>query len=565
MQPTGATNCSPGVLVVKRNPEEFMTNAEAVIDSAWQNLPIFGSERPAALLKLIAATDDRMRIALMSEANIEIYFSVALRSCQEALMFGIRWIFSRCLPSENPIPELVTEGDQLEGSALSEYAEAYDSAVIAFTNYHLKRFQAFVAARDRRITFAHTSAEVEVAELERKAYEMYELGTLGEESALSEGKVEALRSLRDIVPQSFKRSTGDRVELVMSGALVSALRKVRDGALAGQLAHLDDSQMLAGMEYGRVRRFQAALGALSHAQLFLHTSIAVQDIVGGAVSSLSFRMELEKLKFRLAEVAELEPAEVSVFADLFIFDGTIQNMPSICQPLIRANSTEVLVPHAYALGGRFERNFLKLLAKHPKTTKEYDKLSSQKENIALPRLITILNSQGIRTRTRVAVSVGGRTVTDIDFVAYDPRDRCLLGIQHKWLIEPDSVNESKACDVELARAVEQANLGKTHLGNREFARSVMPEIPAVGDITLDGLVVSKGSEETGFLQDMEIPIVTEEWFVRQLRTGTHLGAVLNLARTRPDRKELASKWKPGKVSAKLAGYELRIPGFSRNG
>jgi hypothetical protein len=549
---------------VKRNPEEFIINAEAVIDSAWQNLPIFGSDRPAALLKLISATDDRMRIALIGEVKIEVYFSVALRFCQEALMFGIPWIFSRCLPSENPIPELVTESDQLEGIALSEYAEAYDSAVIAFTNYHLKRFQAFVAARDRRITFAHASAEVDAAELERKAYEMYELETLGEESALSEGRVEALRSLRDIVPQSFKRGTGDRVELVMNDTLVSALRKVRDGALAGQLAQIEDSQILAGMEYGRVRRFQAALGALAHAQMFLHTSIAVRDIVGGAVSSLSLRMELEQLKSRIAEVAELEQAEVSAFADLFTFDGTLQNMPSICQPLIRANSKEVLLPHAYALGGRFERNFLKLLAKHPKTTKEYDKLSSQKENIALPRLVAILNSQGILTRTGVTVSVGGQTVTDIDLVAYDSRDRCLLGVQHKWLIEPDSVNESKACDVELARAVEQARLGKTHLGNREFARSVIPEIPALGDIALDALVVSKGSEETGFLQNMEFPIVTEEWFVRHLRSKTPMQALPNLARTRPDRKALASKWKPGKVPAKLAGYELRIPGFSKS-
>jgi hypothetical protein len=64
---------------------------------------------------------------------------------------------------------------------------------------------------------------------------------------------------------------------------------------------------------------------------------------------------------------------------------------------------------------------------------------------------------------------------------------------------------------------------------------------------------------------MEIPIVTEEWFVRKLRSKTPMRELLNLARARPDRKELASKWKPGKVPAKLAGYQLRIPGFSKNG
>jgi hypothetical protein len=526
-----------------------------------QNLPIFKSERTAVLLKLISATDDRMRITLIGTFNPEIYFSVAVRFCQEALSFGIPWIFSRCPPSVAPIPEFVTENDQLEGIALSEYAEAYDSAVIAFTNYHMNRFRAFVAARDRRITFAHAAAEIEAANLERKAYEMYELETLGEESALSEGRVEALVSLRDTVPQSFK--PGDRVELVMSCGLLSALRRVRDGILAWQLAQIDDPQTLAGMEYGKARRFHAALGALLYAQVFLHISTAVKDIVGGAVSSLTLRMEIQRLKPMMAEIAELEPAEVSALTDLFSFDGAIPNMPSICQPLIRANEKEVLVPHAYVLGGRFERNFLKLLAKNPKTKSAYDKLSSQKENIALPRLAKILNSKGILTRTGVIISISGQPLTDIDIVAYDPGDKCLAGIQHKWLIEPDSVNESKACDAEPARAVEQAKLGKTHLSNRDFARSVIPEIPRTGDVTVDALVVSKGSEETGFLQDMEVPIVTEDWFVKQLKTAATMQALFTLAKERPDRKALATKWKSGKVTAKLAGYELRIPGFSK--
>ncbi len=550
--------------MAKRNPEEFVAAAEAEIDTAWERLPIFKSDRPTALLKLISATDDRMRITLIGGASPAVYSSVALRFCQEALLFGIPWIFSACPPSKNPIPELVTENDQLEGIALSEYAEAYDSAVIAFTNYHMKYFKAFVAARDPRITFVHASAKVEAAELERKAYEMYEMETLGEDTALSEGRIEALVSLRDAVTQNFKAGTGDRVELVMSDALLSALRAVRNGVLAGQLAQIDDSQVLAGMEYGKVRRFHAALGALLHAQQFLHISTAVKEIVGGAVSSLTLRMGMEQLQSLVAEIAELKLTEVSTIADLLTFDGSIPNMPSICQPLIRANEKEVVVPHVYVLGGRFERNFLKLLAKNPKTKREYDTLSSRKENIALPRLEKTLNSQGMFTRTGVTLSSGGQALTDIDLVAYDADCRCLVGIQHKWLIEPDSVNESKACDAELDRGIEQAILGETYLSDREFARSVIPEIPATGDVTVGALVVSKGSEETGFLQNDKVPIVTEDWFVRQLQSAKKLQELLTLARERPDRKSLASEWKPGKVTAQLAGYELRIPGFSKS-
>jgi len=547
----------------KRDPEKFIANAEATIDSAWRNLPIFQSERPVALLKLITATDDRMRITALSGIPREAFFSVALRFSQDALMFGIPWIFSTCRATNTPIPEIVTEADVLEGIALAEYAEAYDSAVLAFTNYHQKRFEAFVAATDRRITFGYPSSEVEFSERERKAYEMHELESAGETSASAQGRVDAMRSLLNRVATKAVQGSGDRVELKIDTELVAALRAVMDGTLASHQAQIENSQILAGIEYGRIRRYHAALVALCHAHHFLHMSPAVGDIRGGAVSSLSFRMKVEELNAHIAEVGELAPSEVAAVSSLFTFDGSIPNMPSICQPLIRANDTEVLVPYAYTLGGRFERNFLKLLAKNPKTAKEYDKFSSLKENIALPKLVRLLRAVGVLAKDRVRITEGGRSITDIDIVAYDPRDKCLLAIQHKWLIEPDSVNESKACDMELEKAIEQARIAKAHLASRENARRVIPEIPETGEISVESMVVSKGSEETGFLSATEIPIVTEDWFISQIKSSSGLATLHSLGRRRPDRTELAGKWKSAKVSARLAGYEIRIPGFSR--
>src|SRR5260370_16548635 len=168
------------------------------------------------------------------------------------------------------------------------------------------------------------------------------------------------------------------------------------------------------------------------------------------------------------------------------------------------------------------------------------------------------------TRTGVPLSSGGQALSYIDLVAYDADCRCLVGMKQKWVIEADSVNELKGCDAERDRSIEQAILGETYLSDREFARSVIPEIPATGDVTVGALVVSKGSEETGFLQNDKVPIVTEDWFVRQLQSAKKLQELLTLARERPDRKPLASEWKPVKVTAQLAGYELRIPGFSKS-
>lgn len=544
-----------------RNPKDFITQAEIAIDSGWRNLPIFKSDRPTALLKLITASDDRIRIFALAGSPLPVLFSSAIRFGQDSINFGIPWIFSSCLQTNNNIPSTLTELDILEGIALAEYSEAYDSARIAFTNYHQGRYTVFVAAKDRRITFTHASPEVDSAERERKAYEMYELDLEAEVASASNTKTTL--SLKRMVDAKAVRGVGDRVELTFDNELVEALRAAMDGISKMYETHIDDFQLFAGFEYGKIRRVHAAIVALSYAHFFLHLSPAVSGIVGGAVSSLSFRSSTSMLNDHVAQISGLAIHDAEAISKLLTFDGSVPNMPSICQPLIRANDTELLIPAAYALGSRFERNFLKLLARHPQTKKEYDAFSSQKENIALPRLVQMLHKAKIFVKDRVHITTNGRLVGDIDIVAYDPREKYMLAIQHKWLIEPDSVNESKTCDAELVRAIEQARLAKAHLMDRGFAMRAIPEIPSTGEISVEALVISKGSESTGFVSTTDVPIVTEKWFIENIRSTQNLAAVHKLAISRPDRAEFASKWAPSKVSSKLAGYEIRIPGFSK--
>jgi len=139
----------------------------------------------------------------------------------------------------------------------------------------------------------------------------------------------------------------------------------------------------------------------------------------------------------------------------------------------------------------------------------------------------------------------------------------LLVIQHKWLIEPDGVNESKDCDAELAKGIETTRLAKPYLTNIGWVRNLLPGVPPQGFSSLAGLVLSKGLEPSAFVEELEIPVVTESWFTQQLKVSSGLKAVYELARSRPDRKQLAQSWEPALVSAKLAGYELRIPGYSK--
>jgi hypothetical protein len=547
--------------MARRDPDKFIADAETAIDSGWRKLPIFRSSRPLALLKLVTAADDKLRITMMSDSRRRAVFSRGLRFSQEGLMTGIPWIFSSCPSSNEPVPQILTTADIEEGVELLTYAEAYDSAIIGFSNYHRHRFRAFVASKERRISFVHASAEIELAEKERKAYEAYQLENEVQSLKPQTANPHPLEALMKIIPNKCSRGLADTIKLEMDRETIAALRLLRNESLRTQIPQIDDSQVLAGFKYRSVRQYYAALGALSQANFGAHFSSAVRNIEGLAASSLVVRMDLGRLNKLISELSDLQLSEIETLTAIFTFDGSLPKMPSICQPLIRANATEVLLPFCYVIGSRFERNFLKLLTRNPATSRQYSVFSSLKESIALPRLELELNKIGIASRMRVPVRRSGRDETDIDILAYDRRDSCLVAIQHKWLIEPDSVNESDSCDEELRRAAQQGQIAKDYLNDPEITKRFRTEFGISGELRIEALVISKGSESTGFLGETEIPIVTEEWFLRNLSHTRALGTLWDLAKNRPDRVQLARTWTTASITAKLVGYEFRIPGF----
>lgn len=66
-------------------------------------------------------------------------------------------------------------------------------------------------------------------------------------------------------------------------------------------------------------------------------------------------------------------------------------------------------------------------------------------------------------------------------------------------------------------------------------------------------------EPTGFVNETDVPVITERWFKDNYSACASLGALYDLAKARPDRKKLAEEWKNESNSWHIAGYELRLP------
>jgi hypothetical protein len=542
----------------RRNAKEYIARAERDVDNGWEGLSIFGRDRASALLSLITATDDHLRLNSFSQ-HPERQF-MATRFVQEALRYAVPRIFERCAVENQPIPREFTDDDYLEGRRLAEYAEAYDAAVLMFSSLHQGRFNA-VAERGRpRIRFEFASEEEAILEREKKAYESSRAIKPPSGIEIKNSDLQTLARLGGGVTERAYSDSGDRVAYRIDDLLIEVMREVLDVELRTNVADVPDRQEFAGIAYNRFRRYRGALASLSHAQEFLHMSLAVGNIKGGALSSLSLRLPLPELNGRIATISEVDEATVQRISSLFLYDGSQPTLDCITQPLLLANSNEVIVPRAHVRGAAWERNFLKLFAKHPQLKSEYDKFSSEKEAIALPEVISALQSQNLFDRERHKIRHEGRTLTDVDIVAYDPSVNFLLIMQHKWLIEPDSLNESRTADEELRKGIAQAAIGTQYFAEDSYRQSVGFKRPVR---RVEGMVICRGLEPTGFLKEVDIPVVTEEWLVQTLPTVNSLEQLYEMAKQRPDRKQIAAEWQEDSREYKIAGYTLVLPALSR--
>jgi hypothetical protein len=104
----------------KRNKDEYLAKAEADIDNGWKALPIFEAPRSAALLRLVTATDDRIRMTVLKNMPVEAQFSMGTRWSIDALTTAMPWIFSTCPNNNEPLPELIVSAD-LKGSQFGRF------------------------------------------------------------------------------------------------------------------------------------------------------------------------------------------------------------------------------------------------------------------------------------------------------------------------------------------------------------------------------------------------------------------------------------------------------------
>jgi hypothetical protein len=146
-------------------------------------------------------------------------------------------------------------------------------------------------------------------------------------------------------------------------------------------------------------------------------------------------------------------------------------------------------------------------------------MPAHKEPIAIRSLTELFSGGRFRRRNNVKIP----EITDIDFVVYEVVTGFLLLIQHKWLVPPETVDESSANDEHLAIGIRQAiDSRKYVIEHPEFLRQRLDLDDSAAISRIEATVVCRGFEHTGFFDDKGIPMIMEVAFRELVQNSENL-------------------------------------------
>jgi hypothetical protein len=324
---------------------------------------------------------------------------------------------------------------------------------------------------------------------------------------------------------------------------------------------LDSGVTIANLRFSDIRRLWASLAVLHQIHTLAHQVAAggdpAQVLIHLPIQSVVLLQTHEWYRFHLHRLTRLSDIQVDQFLDWHTYSRHISGDMPVLQPLLPIAHC-LAAPDLFIIGNNFERNFLKLLYRHPQLQPFATTVDSTKEPTALGQLAALFPEPRFRTRRGIVIP----GVTDADLSVYDNSTGFLLIIQHKWLIGPDTVNESASNDARLENGIHQAVVARDRFRQDATLVRAGLNLANLPINQIEGVVVCRGAEPTGFFEpDPTVPIITEDRF-RQLRTEHEpMPDLWTSLVGRPDHKRAASQATDMTTQLELAGWEFRFPGM----
>lgn len=257
---------------------------------------------------------------------------------------------------------------------------------------------------------------------------------------------------------------------------------------------------------------------------------AVKDVTGLAKSKV--RRILDLLTYSRATAATADPA---------------------LQPLVAIANNEIVLSGQLILGGSPERNLIALINTQPSMRADYDRLKNKKEALMRSRLEDHRPSY---CRSWHGKLQSRTDLPDVDYALFDESTSTLLIAELKWFVAPDETRELADRSEDIRKGVAQC---KTLMAAIAKDSTMLKRFGAVKDFIC--LVISANSIGMSYVQDDDVPVITESHFVAEVASASNLREVLGWLRARQYLPEQGRDYASERPLVPFFSWELEWYGF----
>jgi hypothetical protein len=540
----------------KRDAATIAANARREIEQAFGRLSIFQRPRGVAALYFAAAMDAEAVKVLFSPYEDAPSSNMAHRRVVEASAFGIPAIYSDCPPSSDSAGGIDRQ-IYAEARELFEFCYAYEQVDFSFKLADKGQFQIFVSNRQPRITFAYADKSADIAETALRGRELEIVFTRERLGVDLKAQRQILGTLTEAMRSHVTCQNG-RCEYTCSADEIQIMRKLGAEMVKSFPAEMEAAASVDGITFGQLRLFWGALLALSNTHFMAHQLASRGDVSRWPFETMVLRKERRAFVEIISQITEMPGDVVGAIIGWHVYDPRISDRCPILQPFLPLGKDDLCLPLLFVSGNNMERNFFKLMNRHPALRRFARAVEDRKESVALAELALVFPKP--KYKTRDCVKIPG--ITDADLLAYEAESGFLFVLQHKWLAPPETAEESWANDAKLAAGVAQAIKARDafrvqpELVRRALGLSADERIERIEAVT-----VCRGFEHTGFVGSTAVPVISEVSFTTLYNQTREFGPFWEALNSRPDQQRAKERVTDFKWPLRLAGFEFVMPGL----
>jgi hypothetical protein len=543
-------------MVVKRDPVVFAANARREIQRAFEQLLIFKRPRATALLHFATVTDVQAIAALKSPFEDAPSSNMAHRQAVESSAFAIPGIYKFCSP-EATSNLCFDKQIYMEAWQLFDFCYKYEQIDFSYKLADKGQLRIYVPKREPRVTFAYTDKSADEAETALRAREL-EVVFTGEQLNLDmKAQLELFGALTETMRARI-RCKEQQCDYSLGPNEIELMRKLGMEMVKTFPVEMDARASVAGVTFGELRAYWGAILSISNVHFMAHHLCTGGDLSKWPLETTAMRKSRRCLVTSISEISGLPPELVESIAGWYVYDPRVSNRCPILQPFLPLEGDTLCLPFLFVNGNSMERNFFKLMHRHPTLRPLAQLVVEMKEPVALRELESLFPSA--KYKTRQCVEIPG--VTDADLLVYELESGFLFVIQHKWPGAPETVEESWANDAKLLEGVKQAVEARDALrSDPSLARRALRLLDTQPINRIEAVTVCRGFEHTGFVGPTSVPVITEVSFRALHIKAQSLENLWSVLNSRPDLQKAGERVKEFRWKLQLAGLEFVMPGL----